>query len=128
LQSGRQALFVRPHKLAVEARPDERSRRVADADDVGARFHRSGETAQVIYGAPPDLHERVAEVLDSLPDWRAHQDRPRRANRTVAGCGPTAKPSASYVVIAAAVKGGLGFRAPALSLPMHDDTEACDHD
>ena len=31
-------------------------------------FDRSGKTAQVIYGAPPDLHERVAQVLDSLAD------------------------------------------------------------
>jgi len=31
-------------------------------------FDRTGKTAQVIYGAPPDLHERVAQVLDSLAD------------------------------------------------------------
>jgi thiol-disulfide isomerase/thioredoxin len=29
-------------------------------------FDRSGKTAQVVYGAPPDLHERVGQVLDSL--------------------------------------------------------------
>jgi thiol-disulfide isomerase/thioredoxin len=27
-------------------------------------FDRSGRTAQVIYGAPPDLHQRVCDVLD----------------------------------------------------------------
>ena len=31
-------------------------------------FDRSGKTAQVVYGAPPDLHERVGQVLDSLAD------------------------------------------------------------
>ena len=29
-------------------------------------FDRSGKTGRVIYGAPPDLHVQVAEVLDSL--------------------------------------------------------------
>jgi hypothetical protein len=31
-------------------------------------FDRSGKTARVVYGAPPDLHAQVAEVLDSLVD------------------------------------------------------------
>jgi len=31
-------------------------------------FDRSGKTARVVYGAPPDLHAQVAEVLDSLID------------------------------------------------------------
>ena len=31
-------------------------------------FDRSGKTAQVVYGAPPDLHKRVGQVLDSLTD------------------------------------------------------------
>jgi cytochrome c biogenesis protein CcmG, thiol:disulfide interchange protein DsbE len=29
-------------------------------------FDRSGKTAQVLYGAPPDLHEQVGKVLDRL--------------------------------------------------------------
>jgi thiol-disulfide isomerase/thioredoxin len=29
-------------------------------------FDRSGKTAQVVYGAPPDLHEQVGKLLDSL--------------------------------------------------------------
>ena len=31
-------------------------------------FDRSGKTVQVVYGAPPDLHERVGQALDSLAD------------------------------------------------------------
>jgi thiol-disulfide isomerase/thioredoxin len=31
-------------------------------------FDRSGKTARVVYGAPPDLHAQVAELLDSLAD------------------------------------------------------------
>ena len=31
-------------------------------------FDRSGKTARVVYGAPPELHAQVAEVLDSLLD------------------------------------------------------------
>ena len=31
-------------------------------------FDRSGKTARVVYGAPPDLHSQVAEVLDSMVD------------------------------------------------------------
>jgi thiol-disulfide isomerase/thioredoxin len=31
-------------------------------------FDRSGKTAQVVYGAPPDLHERVGKALDALAD------------------------------------------------------------
>ena len=31
-------------------------------------FDRSGKTARVVYGAPPDLHTQVAEVLDSMVD------------------------------------------------------------
>ena len=31
-------------------------------------FDRAGKTAQVVYGAPPDLHERVGQVLESLAD------------------------------------------------------------
>jgi thiol-disulfide isomerase/thioredoxin len=31
-------------------------------------FDRSGKTARVVYGAPPDLHAQVAEVMDSLVD------------------------------------------------------------
>jgi thiol-disulfide isomerase/thioredoxin len=29
-------------------------------------FDRAGKTAHVVYGAPPDLHERVGKVLESL--------------------------------------------------------------
>jgi len=29
-------------------------------------FHRSGKTAQVLYGAPPDLHQQVGKLLDRL--------------------------------------------------------------
>jgi len=31
-------------------------------------FDRSGKTARVVYGAPPDLHAQVAELLNSLAD------------------------------------------------------------
>jgi len=31
-------------------------------------FDRSGKTAQIIYGAPPDLHQRVSQLLSSLAD------------------------------------------------------------
>ena len=31
-------------------------------------FDRSGKTAQVVYGAPPDLHQRVERLLDALAD------------------------------------------------------------
>jgi hypothetical protein len=31
-------------------------------------FDRSGKTAQIVYGAPPDLHDRVNKVLSSLAD------------------------------------------------------------
>jgi thiol-disulfide isomerase/thioredoxin len=31
-------------------------------------FDRSGKTARVVYGAPPDLHAQVAEVLEALVD------------------------------------------------------------
>jgi thiol-disulfide isomerase/thioredoxin len=31
-------------------------------------FDRSGKTAQVVYGAPPDLHQRVDQVLGSLAE------------------------------------------------------------
>jgi thiol-disulfide isomerase/thioredoxin len=31
-------------------------------------FDRSGKTAQVVYGAPPDLHDRVGKIVDSLPN------------------------------------------------------------
>jgi hypothetical protein len=29
-------------------------------------FDRSGKTARVLYGAPPDLHDQVEKTLDSL--------------------------------------------------------------
>ena len=29
-------------------------------------FERSGKTARVLYGAPPDLHEQVTKILDAL--------------------------------------------------------------
>jgi thiol-disulfide isomerase/thioredoxin len=53
--------------------------RVAITDDAAAEafgnitavptlflFDRSGKTAQVLYGAPPDLHEQAVKTLDSL--------------------------------------------------------------
>jgi hypothetical protein len=29
-------------------------------------FDRSGKTARVLYGAPPDLHEQAIKTLDAL--------------------------------------------------------------
>ena len=31
-------------------------------------FESSGKSVQVVYGAPPSLHDRVAQALDSLAD------------------------------------------------------------
>jgi hypothetical protein len=50
---------------------------IADAQTVGAfgdvvavptlfLFDRTGKTARVVYGAPPDLHEQVERALESL--------------------------------------------------------------
>ena len=31
-------------------------------------FDRSGKAVQIVYGAPPDLHERISQILSSLAD------------------------------------------------------------
>jgi hypothetical protein len=54
------ALMCRRGSVGVNTRPSACAGR--------GKFDRSGKTARVVYGAPPDLHAQVAEVLESLVD------------------------------------------------------------
>jgi thiol-disulfide isomerase/thioredoxin len=45
-------------------------------------FDRSGRTAYVFYGAPPDLHEQISKILDALTKQTAGQRVPNRPDVT----------------------------------------------